>query len=207
MGKFIVAICGNIGVGKSTLAKILSKKWRFTVLPEPQDRNPFLKFFYKEPKRWALHSQLFFLAERLKIFEEIEKIEDSIIIDRTIYEDAEIFAKLLLSKEEYSLYSEIYNLVKRNFPNPNFLIYMYAPVEVLIKRIEIRGRDYERNIKKSYLKKLEREYEKWIKKYNLSPVYKFDTTNIDIYNMFLDLDKYISEIEQYFWEARRYVKR
>lgn len=207
MGKFIVAICGNIGVGKSTLAKILSKKWGFVILSEPQDKNPFLKNFYSDPKRWALHSQLFFLVQRLKIFEEIEKREDSIIIDRTIYEDAEIFAKLLLSKEEYDLYSKIYNLVKRNFPNPNLLIYMYAPAEVLLKRIELRGRDYEKNIKKSYLKKLERAYENWIKNYNLSPVFRFDTTNIDIYNMFLDIDKYISEIEHYFWEAKRYVKR
>ncbi|MDI6861403.1 MAG: deoxynucleoside kinase [Caldisericia bacterium] len=207
MGKFIVAICGNIGVGKSTLAKILSKKWGFVILSEPQDKNPFLKNFYTDPKRWALHSQLFFLIQRLKIFEEIEKIEDSIIIDRTIYEDAEIFAKLLLSKEEYNLYNKIYNLVKRNFPNPNLLIYMYAPVDVLMKRIELRGRDYEKNIKRSYLKKLEKAYEEWIKNYNLSPVYRFDTTNIDIYNMFLDIDKYISEIEHYFWEAKRYVKR
>ncbi len=207
MGKFIVAICGNIGVGKSTLAKILSKKWGFVILSEPQEKNPFLKNFYSDPKRWALHSQLFFLIQRLKIFEEIEKREDSIIIDRTIYEDAEIFAKLLLSREEYSLYSKIYNLVKRNFPKPNLLIYMYAPVEVLLKRIELRGRDYEKNIKKSYLKKLEKAYEEWIKNYNLSPVFRFDTTNIDIYNMFLDIDKYIFEIENYFWEAKRYVKR
>lgn len=207
MGKFIVAICGNIGVGKSTLSKILSKRWGFSIISEPQDINPFLKKFYLEPKRWALHSQLFFLIHRLKIFEDIEKSEDSFIIDRTIYEDAEIFAKQLLTKEEYKLYQEIYNLIYKKFPTPNLLIYLYAPVDVIQKRIELRGRDYERNIKKSYLKRLNNAYDKWIKNYNLSPVYKLDTTIFDINNLFLDISNFIEDIEKYFWEAKKSVKR
>ncbi len=207
MGKFIVAVCGNIGVGKSTLSKILSKRWGFSIISEPQDINPFIKEFYLDPKRWAFHSQLFFLIHRLKIFEEIEKSEDSFIIDRTIYEDAEIFAKELLNKDEYRLYREIYNLIYTNFPTPNLLIYLYAPVEILLKRIEQRGRDYEKNIKKSYLKKLNDAYEEWIKNYNLSPVYKLDTTMFDINNLFLDISHFIDEIEKYFWEAKKSVKR
>lgn len=207
MGKFIVAICGNIGVGKSTLAKLLSKRWGFSIISEPQDTNPFLKKFYSDPKRYALHSQLFFLIHRLKIFEEIEKSEDSFIIDRTIYEDAEIFAKLLLNKEEYKLYQEVYKLIYRNFPTPNLLIYLYAPVDILLKRIAERGRDYEKNIKKTYLKRLNEAYEEWIKNYNLSPVYKLDTTQFDIYNLFSDLTCYIDEIERFFWEAKKSVKR
>ncbi|HOK18668.1 MAG TPA: deoxynucleoside kinase [Caldisericia bacterium] len=207
MGKFIVAVCGNIGVGKSTLAKLLSKRWGYSIISEPQDINPFLKDFYADQKRWALHSQLFFLIHRLKIFEEIEKSDDSFIIDRTIYEDAEIFAKQLLNKEEYKLYQEVYNLIYKNFPSPNLLIYLYAPTELLLKRIEERGRYYEKNIKKSYLKKLNDAYENWISSYNLSPVYKLDTTQFDIHNLFSDLSHFIDEIEKFFWEAKKDVKR
>jgi len=207
MGKFIVAVCGNIGVGKSTLAKLLSKRWGYSIISEPQDINPFLKDFYADQKRWALHSQLFFLIHRLKIFEEIEKSDDSFIIDRTIYEDAEIFAKQLLNKEEYKLYQEEYNLIYKNFPSPNLLIYLYAPTELLLKRIEERGRYYEKNIKKSYLKKLNDAYENWISSYNLSPVYKLDTTQFDIHNLFSDLSHFIDEIEKFFWEAKKDVKR
>ncbi|MGB9749594.1 MAG: deoxynucleoside kinase [Caldisericia bacterium] len=207
MGKFIVAVCGNIGVGKSTLAKLLSKRWGYSIISEPQDINPFLKNFYADQRRWALHSQLFFLINRLKIFEEIEKSEDSFIIDRTIYEDAEIFAKHLLSKEEYKLYQEVYSLIYKNFPTPNLLIYLYAPTETLLKRIHERGRDYEKNIKKSYLNKLNDAYENWINGYKLSPVYKLDTTQFDVHNLFSDLTHFIDEIEKFFWEAKKSAKR
>lgn len=207
MGKFIVAICGNIGVGKSTLSKILSKKWGYSIVSEPHDYNPFIKKFYSDQKRWAFHSQIFFLIHRLKIFEEIEKSENSFIIDRTIYEDAEIFAKELLSKDEYKLYREVYDLVYINFPTPNLLIYLYAPVDVLLKRIKERGRDYEKTIKKSYLNKLNDAYERWINSYNLSPIYRLDTTQFDINNLFTDLSHYIDDIENFFWEAKKDVKR
>jgi len=203
MGKFVVAICGNIGVGKSTLAKILSKKWKFSIVPEPQNKNPFLKNFYKDPKRWALHSQLFFLLSRLKILEEIEKSSNSFIIDRTIYEDAEIFAKLVLTKREYNLYREVYNRVIRDFPSPHLLIYLYAPVKVLKKRIEMRGRVYERSIKVSYLKRLNKAYEEWIDGFNLCPVYRLNTEEFDLNNLFSNLSKVIDDIEKFFWEGRK----
>ena len=92
--KFIVAIAGNIGSGKSTLSKYLSEKWNFDIIPEPEAKNPFIKKFYKEPERWAFHSQLFFLTERVNMHLKVERTTSNIILDRTIYEDAEIFAIL-----------------------------------------------------------------------------------------------------------------
>lgn len=106
--KFIVAIAGNIGSGKSTLSRYLSEKWKFNVLPEPEAKNPFIKKFYKDPERWAFHSQLFFLVERANLQLKIEKTSSHIILDRTIYEDAEIFARLLLNENEFKIYKKIY---------------------------------------------------------------------------------------------------
>ncbi|MGC9125712.1 MAG: deoxynucleoside kinase, partial [Caldisericaceae bacterium] len=106
--KFIVAIAGNIGSGKSTISKYLSEHWGFDILPEPEDKNPFIKKFYKDPQRWAFQSQMFFLTERANMQLRAERTAMNLIIDRTIYEDAEIFAHLVLEKNEYKIYRKIY---------------------------------------------------------------------------------------------------
>ncbi|MEF3245580.1 MAG: deoxynucleoside kinase [Caldisericaceae bacterium] len=197
--KFIVAIAGNIGSGKSTLSKYLSEKWGFNVLPEPEAKNPFIKKFYKNPERWAFHSQLFFLTERANLQLKIEKNYSNIILDRTIYEDAEIFANLLLSNDEYKIYKKIYENYIELITPPNFVIYLKTSVDTLMKRIKERGRSYEKNIKKSYIKKLNDLYDEWITKFSIAPVITIDTDQYEIYSLFGDIEDVRKKIEVFFW--------
>lgn len=197
--KFIVAIAGNIGSGKSTLSKYLSEKWGFNVLPEPEAKNPFIKKFYKNPERWAFHSQLFFLTERANLQLKIEKNYSNIILDRTIYEDAEIFANLLLSNDEYKIYKKIYENYIELITPPNFVIYLKTSVDTLMKRIKERGRSYEKNIKKSYIKKLNDLYDEWITKFSIAPVITIDTDQYEIYSLFGDIEEVRKKIEEFFW--------
>jgi deoxyadenosine/deoxycytidine kinase len=197
--KFIVAIAGNIGSGKSTLSKYLSEKWGFDILEEPEAKNPFIKKFYKDPERWAFHSQLFFLTERANLQLKIERTSSNIILDRTIYEDAEIFAKILLSDAEYKIYRKIYEHYLEIITPPNFIIYLRTSVDTLMERIKIRGRGYEKTIKKNYLKKLNDKYEEWISNFNISPVLTIDTDKYEIYSLFGDIEEIRKNIEEFFW--------
>lgn len=196
---FLVAIAGNIGAGKSTLTKYLSKQWHFDTVPEPEAKNPFLKDFYKNPKRWALHSQLFFLTERAKMQKKAEKNSRYLILDRTIYEDAEVFAKLVLSKNEYNVYKRVYDFFLEELTPPNFVVYLKASVPTLMERIKRRGRLYERNIKKSYIKKLNEKYDEWISSFKIAPVLTIDTDKYEIFSLFNDIDEVRERIEKFFW--------
>ncbi len=196
---FLVAIAGNIGAGKSTLTKYLSEQWHFDTVPEPEAKNPFLKDFYKNPKRWALHSQLFFLTERAKMQKKAEKNSRYLILDRTIYEDAEVFAKLVLSKNEYNVYKRVYDFFLEELTPPNFVVYLKASVPTLMERIKRRGRLYERNIKKSYIKKLNEKYDEWISSFKIAPVLTIDTDKYEIFSLFNDIDEVRERIEKFFW--------
>ncbi|MCD6427574.1 MAG: deoxynucleoside kinase [Caldisericaceae bacterium] len=196
---FLVAIAGNIGAGKSTLTKYLSEQWHFDTVPEPEAKNPFLKDFYKNPKRWALHSQLFFLTERAKMQKKAEKNSRYLILDRTIYEDAEVFAKLVLSKNEYNVYKRVYDFFLEELTPPNFVVYLKASVPTLMERIKRRGRLYERNIKKSYIKKLDEKYDEWISSFKIAPVLTIDTDKYEIFSLFNDIDEVRERIEKFFW--------
>jgi deoxyadenosine/deoxycytidine kinase len=197
--KFIVAIAGNIGSGKSTLSKYLSEKWNFDIIPEPEAKNPFIKKFYKEPERWAFHSQLFFLTERVNTQLKVERTSSNIILDRTIYEDAEIFANTLLSVDEYKIYRKIYEHYLETITPPNFVIYLRTSVDTLMERIKIRGRAYEKTIKRSYIKKLNERYEEWIKTFDIAPVLQIDTDKYEIYSLFGDIEEVRKNIEEFFW--------
>jgi|UniRef100_A0A7C4TVN4 deoxyadenosine/deoxycytidine kinase len=197
--KFIVAIAGNIGSGKSTLSRYLSEKWKFNVLPEPEAKNPFIKKFYKDPERWAFHSQLFFLVERANLQLKIEKTSSHIILDRTIYEDAEIFARLLLNENEFKIYKKIYEQYLELISPPNFVIYLRTSVDTLMERIKIRGRGYEKTIKKSYIKRLNEAYDEWIRNFSISPVLTIDTDKYEIYSLFGDIEEVRKTIEEFFW--------
>ena len=197
--KFIVAIAGNIGSGKSTLSKYLSEKWNFDVIPEPEAKNPFIKKFYKEPERWAFHSQLFYLTERVNTQLKVERTSSNIILDRTIYEDAEIFANTLLSSDEYKIYRKIYEHYLEVITPPNFVIYLRTSVDTLMERIKIRGRAYEKTIKKNYIKKLNDQYEEWINNFDIAPVLQIDTDKYEIYSLFGDIEEVRKNIEEFFW--------
>ncbi len=199
---FIVAIAGNIGSGKSTLSDYLAKEWGFSILPEPEARNPFLKKFYQDPERWSFHSQLFFLVERANTQITAEQKNQNLILDRTVYEDAEIFARTLLSKEEYDIYFRIYQSYLKELTPPNFVIYLRTSVDTLMERIRIRGRSYEKGIKKSYIKKLNEKYEEWVASFSLAPVITIETDRYEIYSLFGDIENIRRDIEEFFWRKK-----
>ncbi len=201
--KFIIAIAGNIGSGKSTISKYLAEQWGFDILPEPEAKNPFIKKFYRNPERWAFHSQLFFLTERANMQLKAEKTAQNLIIDRTIYEDAEIFARLVLSESEYKIYKKIYEQYLTIITPPNLIIYLKTSVDTLMERIKVRGRTYEKTIKKSYMKKLNERYFEWINMFNAAPVVTFDTDKYEIYSLFGDIEVLKKEIEDYFWRRKK----
>ncbi len=200
--RFIVAIAGNIGSGKSTLSKYLAEQWDFDLIPEPESKNPFLKSFYRDPERWAFHSQLFFLSERTKLELKAEHSLQNLIIDRTIYEDAEIFAKSVLSANEYKVYLKIYEQFRELVTPPNFVIYLRTSVDTLMERIKLRGRSYEKGIKRSYIKRLNERYEDWASNFNISPLLTIDTDKYEIYSLFGDIEEVRKNIEEFFWRGR-----
>jgi len=197
--KFIIAIAGNIGAGKSTLTKHLSEKWHFQSVLEPEAKNPFLKDFYKDSKKWAFHSQLFFLTERARMQKIAEENAQYLLLDRTIYEDAEVFARIVLSRKEYEIYKRAYELIVETLTPPNLVVYLKTSVPTLMERIRERGRVYEKNIQRSYIKKLNKQYDCWMNEFKIAPVIQIDTDKYELFSLFGDLDDVRKEIETFFW--------
>lgn len=174
MDKFIV-VAGNIGAGKSTLVRLLSDRLDFKPFYEPVSDNPYLPDFYADMKKWAFHSQLYYLTRRLLIHKELLSVAGSVIQDRSVYEDAEIFARNLflqgdISKRDYNVYQDLYHILIKLLPPPNLIIYLQANVETLEKRIALRSRDYESNIPRIYLERLNILYEEWMNSFTESPI-------------------------------------
>jgi deoxyadenosine/deoxycytidine kinase len=183
MKKF-VAIAGNIGVGKSTLVEMLSRKLDWTPFFEPVAENPYLADFYKDMQAWAFHSQIFFLTHRLRSHHQLALYPLSAIQDRSVYEDAEIFAHNLflqghIRTREYQTYRELYQTLIEFLPAPDLVIYLRASVPTLIQRIGMRGRDYEQAIPTDYLSSLNNLYETWIADFTLCPVLTVPADDID----------------------------
>jgi deoxyadenosine/deoxycytidine kinase len=183
MKKF-VAVAGNIGVGKSTLVDLLCRKLNWEPFYEPVTENPYLADFYHDMEAWAFHSQLFFLTHRLRAYHQIASHPTSVIQDRSVYEDAEIFAQNLflqgyIHPRDYETYRELYETVLQFLPPPDLVIYLRASVPTLSNRISRRGRDYERSITPEYLSSLSRLYEKWITNFTLCPVLTVPADDVD----------------------------
>jgi deoxyadenosine/deoxycytidine kinase len=173
--KKFVAVAGNIGVGKSTLVKKLCDKLGWQPYYEPVAENPYLKDFYKDMKTWAFQSQVFFLNHRMASHFELLNTPFSVVQDRSVYEDAEIFARNLflqgiMSKRDYATYREIFELFITMLNPPDLVVYLTAPVETLMERISLRGRDFESTITAEYLEQLNLLYEEWIGVFSLCPV-------------------------------------
>ena len=183
MDKFI-AVAGNIGVGKSTLVKLLCEQLNWTPFYEPVTENPYLEDFYEDMGAWGFHSQIYFLMRRLRIHRKLIDEKGSVIQDRSVYEDAEIFAHNLflqdaINDRDYATYRELYQVLVEFLPPPDLIIYLRASLETLLSRISKRGRAYERTISVSYLSDLNELYENWIDEFDLCPVLIVPCDNLD----------------------------
>jgi deoxyadenosine/deoxycytidine kinase len=183
MKKFI-AVAGNVGVGKSTLTKILSEYLCWEPFYEAFKDNPYLADFYKDMRTWSFHSQIYFLSQRLSHHRQIIERPGTVIQDRTVYEDAEIFAQNLhlqghMTARDWQSYWDLYQTVITILPPPDLVIYLQASVPVLHERIRQRGRDYEQEIAEEYLMQLNELYEEWVEKFTLCPVLTVPTDNLN----------------------------
>lgn len=182
--KRFIAIAGNIGVGKSTLTSLLEQRLGWEPFYEAVNDNPYLADFYQDMRRWAFQSQVFFLSRRLQHHRQILEHPASVIQDRSVYEDAEVFARNLyeqgaIDQRDYSVYRELYQAVSAVLPPPDLIVYLRAEVETLQKRIRQRGRDFERGISREYLEQLNRLYDEWVVGFTLCPVLTIQTDSLN----------------------------
>jgi len=198
MKKYIV-LAGNIGAGKSTLVSLLAEKLDFMAYFEPVAENPFLKDFYADMKRWAFHSQVFFLTSRARGHRELMSDPRSVVQDRSLYEDAEVFARNLylqgaLSGDEWAAYRELYDTLASILPPPDLVVYIRASVKTLKARIARRGRDFEAKIPDPYLQGLNTLYEEWIQSFALAPVLTIPGDKLDFVEDSKDLAAIVSTV-------------
>jgi deoxyadenosine/deoxycytidine kinase len=195
-----IAIAGNIGSGKSSLLDFLTHTYDVSPFYEPNDANPYLEDFYNDMRRWAFQSQLFFLSSKFRIHQEADRSSGVVIQDRTIFEDAEIFATALhqmrkIDRRDWDTYWAFYQTILAAIKPPDLMIYLRCPMRTLRQRIRLRGRPMEQDIPLSYLKRLERLYEAWIDNYRLGEVLVLDTDRLDFVNDLIDRQDVRSRIE------------
>src|SRR6056297_2635872 len=200
--KFImhIAVAGNIGSGKTTLASLLAKHYGWEAYYENVDENPYLNDFYEDMQRWSFNLQIYFLNSRLNQILKIRESGKTVIQDRTIYEDAYIFAPNLhsmglMSTRDFENYFTLFNLMTSLVDPPDLLLYLKASVPTLVNQIQKRGRDYENNIRLDYLKKLNERYQSWIDAYNLGRMLVIDVDNTNFIEKKEDLRKVVDKID------------
>lgn len=179
-----IAVAGNIGAGKTTLTSLLAKHYKWTANFEDIDQNPYLVDFYEDMQRWSFNLQVYFLNTRLKQLQEITNGNNTVIQDRTIYEDAFIFAPNLssmglMNKRDFENYTSLFNTLITMVEPPDLLIYLKASIPKLVDQIQKRGREYEENIRLDYLKRLNEYYNKWIDNYDAGKLLIIDIENLD----------------------------
>ena len=195
-----VAIAGNIGSGKTTLAEKLSKHYGWTPLYESVDNNPYLRDFYEDMTRWAFHLQIFFLNSRFNQVNQIRQSDRTIIQDRTIYEDAHIFAANLhrsghINERDYRSYLEIFKSMTGFVKPPDLLVYLKADIPKLVQQIQQRNRDFEFNIRLEYLRSLNEHYEEWIGRYDLGKLLVIDVNQLDFVSRQEDFSDIVRRID------------
>jgi deoxyadenosine/deoxycytidine kinase len=200
MAKHFVLVAGNIGVGKTSLTERLAARLNWDAGFESVTDNPYLGDFYGSMQSWSFHLQIFFLGHRAVQHKALADSPRSAIIDRSIYEDAHIFARALhelgnLSERDYLAYRRLYELVVESLPAPALLIYLRAPVEVLTERISRRGRAIESGITADYLRLLDRYYDEWLSDFNVCPVLTIRSDSLDFVHRNEDLDIVVGRIE------------
>ena len=195
-----IAVAGNIGAGKTTLAEKLGKHYNWKVQLESVEENPYLEDFYSDMKRWAFHVQIHFLNSRFKQVNELRDSRVSIVQDRTIYEDAYIFAKSLyssghFSERDYESYLNLFELMITYVQPPDLLIYLKADIGKLVSQIEKRGRSFENAIRIDYLKTLNQHYEDWIGSNKLGKLLVIDVNNLDFVSKVQDFSYVVNQID------------
>lgn len=195
-----IAVAGNIGSGKTTLTAMLAKHYKWTPHFEDVDHNPYLVDFYEDMQRWSFNLQVYFLNNRLKQLLEIRNGKESVIQDRTIYEDAYIFAPNLyemglMTKRDFENYSTFFNTLQKMVSPPDLLIYLKGSIPALVDQIQKRGREYEENIRLDYLKRLNEFYNKWIDKYTAGPLLIIDIDKVNFADREEDLAEVIRRID------------
>jgi deoxyadenosine/deoxycytidine kinase len=199
--KRYVAVAGTIGAGKTSLVAWLAKRYGLTPFYEPNENNPYLADFYQDMGRWAFHSQAFFLAHKLELHQQLERSMSSAVIDRTIYEDAEIFARnlygqRLMDKRDWEVYQRLYAGIRRALRPPDVLIALRCSLRTAKKRILFRKRPMEAAIPDAYLRRLHRLYTRWFSTYELSPIVVIDTDAMDYVEDLVDLISLTRQLDQ-----------
>jgi deoxyadenosine/deoxycytidine kinase len=179
-----IAIAGNIGAGKSTLVEFLSRTYGIAPYYEPSEDNPYLPNFYEDMKRWSFHSQLYFLSNKFRIHQKLDRMPGLVVLDRTIFEDAEIFATALhdmrcIDDRDWATYCTFYKSILDAIKPPDLMIYLRCSMRTLRKRIKLRGREMEEDIPLAYLKRLDKLYENWIESYEMSEILILETDKLD----------------------------
>ncbi|WP_369048424.1 deoxynucleoside kinase [Tenacibaculum sp. UWU-22] len=195
-----IAIAGNIGAGKTTLTKLLAKHYAWKPHFESVDKNPYLDDFYAEMERWSFNLQVYFLNSRFRQILELHKSEKNSIQDRTIYEDAYIFAPNLhamglLTNRDFNNYSSLFELMENLISPPDLLIYLRANISTLVNQIHKRGREYENSISIDYLSRLNERYEAWISQYTKGKLLIIDVDNLNFVDNQEDLGYVIDRID------------
>lgn len=201
MPKRLIVVAGNIGVGKTSLTERIGARLGWLTAFESVADNPYLADFYADMRAWSFHLQVFFLGHRAQQYLELARHPQSAILDRSIYEDAHIFARALrhmnnLDERDYLAYRKVFDLVVAGLPPPDLLIYLRAPVPVLMKRIQKRGRAIESGITADYLNLLDSYYEEWMKSFDLCPVLTIQTNDLDFVHKPKHLDIVIQRIQE-----------
>ena len=194
-----VAVAGNIGAGKSSLARLLGEHFKWKPYFESVDDNPYLADFYADMSRWSFHLQIYFLANRFKCHKEIVGSSESVIQDRSIYEDAEIFARNLydigkMTERDYTNYVSLFHVMMEYLKPPDLMVYLRANVDTLVKQISKRGRDFEQGIQRSYLSQLNSLYEGWIASYKIGPLLIIESDDLDFVNNENDLNYVLTRV-------------
>ena len=200
--KKFIAIAGNIGAGKTELTAFLCKKYGLTPFFEPNEQNPYLADFYRDMKTWAFRSQIFFLTHKFRLHRKLQQSSGTVVQDRTLYEDAEIFARNLhrqgfIDGRDFRTYWELYESIAESLPPPDLMIYLKCSVRTLKRRIQLRGRRIERDIPTAYLRRLNQLYEEWFRSYSTSQVLVLSTDKLDYLTDLVDRVDLFHKIEKH----------
>jgi deoxyadenosine/deoxycytidine kinase len=202
MADRFVAVSGNIGVGKTSLVAHLTERYGLTAVYEPFGDNPYLDDFYGDMKRWSFHSQVFFLARKFRLHQDLQRSSGTYVLDRTIYEDAEIFARHLassgrMSRRDHATYLELYEAMKGSLRPPDLLIHLRCSVRAIRRRVQRRGRASEQAIPASYLRRLNQLYDEWIGSWREGPLLVWDSERLDYVTDLVHQLEFHREIERF----------